>query len=1606
MQWLAALCVKRPVFATVLILSLTVVGAFAFTLLGVDRFPKVDFPTVVVTTVQPGAAPEQIETEVSDKIEEAVNTISGIDELRSISSEGVSQVMISFLLDKDPDVAAQEVRDKVNGALPLLPKTIEQPRVDRFDPDAAPVLSLALTASNRPVREITEYADKVLRRQLESVSGVGQVLVLGGRQRQINVWLDGDRLRAYNLTVTDVARALQAQNIEIPGGRMDQGPQSVTLRTRGRVQTVAEFGDIVVKQRDVHAIRIADVARVEDGEAEAETVANVNGAGTVLLQVRRQSGTNTVEVVRDVRERFEQLKKNLPAGYNARIVRDTSDFIEAAIHNVEEHLVVGSILAALVVLLFLANLRSTIISAIAIPTSIVATFGLIWYMGFTLNLMTMLALTLSVGIVIDDAIVVLENIYRFIEEKHEDQFKAAVDATQEIGLAVLATTLSLVAIFVPVGFMGGIVGRFMKSFGLTMAFAILVSLVVSFTLTPMLSARWLKVDRSKGNNHSKDSRIFHAIDVLYTRMLEWAMAHRAVVAGLAVLVLFSSVPLFMAANKNFMPNDDQSEFEINLRAPEGTSLESTEVITNRIANAVRTRLPEVDYTLVTIGGDPAKTRNLGTVYVRLKPIETRARDQFAVMGIIRNQILPPLAKDLRTSVQPVATIGGGGSQAADVQFLINGPDLQELDRISRQLVEKVKTIPGVVDIDTSMNVGKPELSVQVDRPKAADLGVQVGDAAEALRLLVGGDQVTTYNEGGEQYEVHLRARVEDRTTQAAIGGLTVPSSRLGSVTLDNVADFTPGSAPSDINRLARQRQVTVFCNLLPTASQAAVQNTILQEFKTLNPNGSYRGAFTGRSRELGRAAQNFVTAFVLSLVFMYLILAAQFESWLHPVTILLSLPLTLPFALLSIIIFRQSLNIFSALGLLVLFGVVKKNSILQIDHANQLKAGGLSTHDAVVRASRDRLRPILMTTFAFVAGMVPLIVTRGIGAGTNHAIGFVIFGGQSLALLLTLLVTPVAYSLFDDLANWKPFSRRSRRFEPPVVAEAIVPSGAAMRRTTLLVLLAAGLAVSASAQTTQTIQATAPATLRLSVEDAVKLAIDHNVDLAADRLDPQISDTRVAAAVGLFKPTISTSINSNNQLQPPSSFLIPTPTRTDVVTTNAGLAQRLPWFGTTYNLSWSATHTDSNSFLNSFNPLLQSGLGLNVSQPLLRDFKIDNARQQLVTSQINRDIAGTRLRESEVHTVASVKAAYWNLVSARANVEARKTALELAQELVRVNKAKVDVGTAPPLDLVSAQAEVASDQEQLIVAETAVRQVEDQLRMLILDPTKPETWSTVIDTTDTPPVATPALDVDAAVRRALSERADLQRARKDIDTAQANLKFYDNQKLPDVRLNASYQASGLGGTQVLRSGGFPGTIVGPGAVTDFGSVLNQLFATDYPTWSVGLSVSYPIGQSVDESNAARGRLERAQADERFKGTESRAIQQIRNAAYQVEMNSKRIETTRAARELAEQRLDAERKRLDVGMSTSFLVIQAQRDLSQAKTNELGAVLAYDLSLVDFEALQQAGPANGSQNQQNGNNGQNGSAGQGSIQATAAAAAAPRTTVSPLPALPGIQPQQQ
>ena len=1024
MQKLAEICVRRPVFATVIILVLVVTGAFAYLKLGVDRFPKIEFPWVTITTVLPGAAPEEIETEITDKIEEAVNTISGIDELYSTSTENVSVIQVGFVLEKDADVAAQEVRDKVAAVLGDLPQDAEPPIVQKIDPDSEPVIVIAISGPATD-REISEYADKTLRRRLETVAGVGQVTIVGARPRQINVIPDPQKLNALGLTAAELVFALQTQNIQIPGGKVEQGLRDLTLRTYGRVETPEQFGEIPVATRNGYPVMLRDVARIEDGVAEVESLASVNGKPAVTLIVRKQSGQNTIEVAEAIKERAQDLRAELPAGWQMELVRDQSEFVIAAVHAVKEHLILGSIFAAGIVFIFLRKWRPTVISAVAIPSSLIATFAAMAVMGFTLNVITLLALTLAVGIVIDDAVVVLENIFRHMEERNLDAKTAAVEGTKEVGLAVMATSLSLIAVFLPVAFMGGIVGRFMYSFGVTMAFAIAVSLLVSFTLTPMMASRWLRREDLASERGSRQRGFYARVEKAYMAMLEWSMAHRWAIVLLMFLVFLSTIPLFVLVDKNFLPNDDESQFMISVRAPEGASVQSTKQIMESISTRVR-KYSEVETTIVTIGDDFSQTLNLGNIFVKLKPTGQRDADQFEVMQRVRTEILPQYQRlNLRSQVAPVNAFGGGID--AEIMFWLGGPDLDELDRYSQHLLQVVREMPGTTDVDTNYYVGKPELAVRIDRDKAADLGVRVQDIAATLNVLVGGQKATSYYEGGEEYEVHVRAEEASRMGSAGILQMKVPSATLGSTTLGDIVTMEEGVGPAIVNRLNRRRQVLILANMLPGYSSQTVMDRLSEEAAKMNMPAGYSYGFTGRSREQGKAAMNFMLAFILSGVFMYLILAAQFESWIHPVTILLSLPLTVPFALLSILALNQSLNIFSALGIVVLFGIVKKNSILQVDHTNQLRERGQERLEAILHANRDRLRPILMTTLAFVAGMIPLVASSGAGAGTNRAIGSVIIGGQTLVLLLTLLGTPVMYSIFDDWARSRIFSRAFNR---------------------------------------------------------------------------------------------------------------------------------------------------------------------------------------------------------------------------------------------------------------------------------------------------------------------------------------------------------------------------------------------------------------------------------------------------------------------------------------------------------------------------------------------------------------------------------------------------
>ncbi len=1062
MNSLAALCIRRPVFAAMLIMCLVVVGTASYMSLGVDRFPAVDLPQVFIRTMLPGGSPEEVEVLISQPLEEAVNTVEGIDELRSVSGNGVSMVIPTFNLDRDIEAATQDVRDRISGVVAQLPRDVRPPVVGKADSDRAPSLTIAVTA-NRPLRELTEIADKRIKPFLERSPGVGEVQIVGGLERAINVWVDADRLAAYQLPITAVRDALVRQNADLPGGNVTGDRREQTLRTMGRVVDPRGFNDLVITTRNGVPIRVRDIGWAEDGTKEQRSISRLNGVPTVTLAIRRQTGANTVAVIEGVKANLERVRLQMPRDIDLKIIRDQSTYIYAALHEINLHLVLGSILACLVVFAFMRNWRATFIAGVAIPASVISSFGMMAALDFTLNSVTMLTLVLMVGIVIDDAIVVLENIFRFVEEKQMNAYDAAKAATAEIALPVLATTLSLAVIFIPVSFMSSISGRFLYQFGLTAAVAIMVSLLVSFTLTPMMSARLLQsgedspaVEEAEG--HAKSRGGFYGyIDRAYAGMLRWSMAHRLFIATVAIVIAASSIPLYSLVRQEFVPSGvDEGEFEVGITAPEGASLGAMNEALAQVEKEIRA-VPGVTLILASGGGSFIAAVNQGDIYVRLAPHEERVFNWGRLLhGIVRldpleafrnnytqghvmRQVRARLQKfrDLRVSVRNVQSINLG-SGPTELDLAIRGPELEALASYAEQLRLKAPSI-GVVDADSTLKLNKPELQVEIDRKRAADLGVDTENIAAALRVMVGGDdEVTRFRDAAinDDYDVQLRLTEKDRNDPSTLGQLYVPRGNGELMRLDNLVKIVSTESPSRIDRVDRQRQASLRAGVGPGFAQQDRMVALQQAAADLNMPPAYSVAVAGRARELERTFREFLWAFMLSVIFMYMILAAQFESLVHPLTILLSLPLAVPFALFSLWATSQTLNLYSALGLIVLFGLVKKNAILQIDHMNNLRAKGLDRFDAIMEANRDRLRPILMTTLALVGGMLPLALGTGPGAEERRSIAVIVIGGQTLSLLLTLLVTPVAYSLFDDLAHSAHWSRVAFWRRPQVASGA------------------------------------------------------------------------------------------------------------------------------------------------------------------------------------------------------------------------------------------------------------------------------------------------------------------------------------------------------------------------------------------------------------------------------------------------------------------------------------------------------------------------------------------------------------------------------------------
>jgi HAE1 family hydrophobic/amphiphilic exporter-1 len=1038
-MWLADTSVKRPVFATMVIMALVVLGIVSYPNIGVDLLPKIDFPIVTVTTTLRGASPDVMDVDVTDKIEGAVNTINGVKTITSTSYEGMSRTTIEFVLERNIDQAVQDVREKVSGIRNKLPDDIDEPKIAKVDPDATPILYLNLSG-DRSVRDLSMYADEVLKEQLQRINGVGDVIFYGLRLRQVRIWLDAAKMQAYQIAPSDIISSLKRENIELPGGRIETQTKEYTVRIKGEFAHIPDFNDLIISYYKGAPVKIKDIGRAEDGMEEKRTLSRFNRVPAVGMAIQKQSGTNTVEVANLVKAEVAKINKTLPPGMKINFAVDSSLFIVRSIDEVQFHLIIGSLFAILAVFIFLKNLRTTLISAVALPVSVISTFALINFFGFTFNNMTMLALSLSVGLLIDDAIIVIENIYRHVEEGMAPR-EAATFATSEIGLAVMATTFAIVAIFLPVAFMKGIIGRFFLQFALTIIFAILVSLLVSFTLTPMMASIFLKPHKkSIPQPEANDSGLqtpqpparkkiwqkagdlmehyYKKLEEYYRRVLKFTLGYRKTVLFAALIIFILSLGLTTFIGKEFTPSEDQGVFLIRMEAPIYYSIDQIEQYFGK-TEAMIQEIPGVKsvFYVQGYGGYP----NKAVMMVNLITKAERKYSQEDIKKIARTKLRQ--IPGIKVSAEDLSVVGGG-IRNVPIQYSIRGSDLNALQQYAKQITSEFSKLPGIVDVDTSLEVGKPEFKVYIDRDRAADLGVDVATVAEAINLLVSGElDIARYKDEqrGKRYDIRVRLNPEDRESSNAMQRINVRARDGKLVELANVVKVEEGTGPSVINRADRQRAITVFASLEGKPLGQAKDELDAIAGKILP--SDYLPKYQGMADTMKESFGYLLFAILLGVIMAYMILAAQFESFVHPITVLLSLPLSFVGAFGALFITGKTLNIFSFIGLILLMGLVKKNAILLVDYTNVLRGRGLSRREAILQAGPVRMRPILMTTFAMVFGMLPIALGVGEGAETRAPMGIAVIGGLLTSLVLTLIVVPSAYDIFDD---WQEYFKKKR----------------------------------------------------------------------------------------------------------------------------------------------------------------------------------------------------------------------------------------------------------------------------------------------------------------------------------------------------------------------------------------------------------------------------------------------------------------------------------------------------------------------------------------------------------------------------------------------------
>ncbi len=1032
---LTRVSIKQPVFATMMMAALAVLGLTSYRQLNVDQFPDVEFPLVTVTTVYPGASPEAVERDVTRRIEEAVNTVEGIRTVESTSQEGLSNIVIMFHVETSTQVASQDIRGKVAAIRGELPREIEEPIVQRIDPNALPIISVAVDAPGLSPQAATQLADKTIKKRLETVAGVGAVNLVGESTREIQVIVDRSRLEGYHVSLAQVVDALRTENVDLPAGSADRGATEALVRVAARGRSAADIARIPVKHADTTTIFVSDVAQVVDGVEQPKNLALLDTTPALALDVLKQSGANTVEVADGIAAMVKRMAAELPPGVSLQIVRDDSTFIRDSIHDVNLTMIIGGVLTVLIVFAFLNSWRSTVITGLTLPISVIAAFTVMKLFGFTLNVMTLMGLSLAIGMLIDDAIVVRENIVRHLQ-RGKDHVEASMDGTSEIGLAVMATTFTIVAVFIPVAFMGGMVGKFFYEFGITVAAAVLVSLFVSFTLDPMLSSRWvdpdIEEDRHEGLVGRALARFNHWFDGLhgtYERVLAWSLRHRPAVLAMASAAFLGSFPILGLLGGDFMPDFNRGEYQIAFKATPGATLRETGDRARAMVERLKT-LPDVEYTYTTVGeaGTTYRPVTEGTTYVKLKPGTGKSFSQ--VLSEARQVILQV----------PGLTYGlfeAGPFGQKPIQISVRGQSVDELDRISRELMQKMAQIEGVADIETSLEKSKPELQVRVDRGRASDLGVPAGVIGTTLGAGVAGQVATVIEDAdGESHDVRVRLKADQRRYAEDLLELTVPTDKDDAngdkllVPLREMARAETGTGPSTIRRKNLVREVRVSAN--PdgrSLGEIGVDISRAQESLQLPPGYDFvRG---GDEEELAIMFANMMQALFLAVVFIYLILASQFGSFTQPFAIMLSLPLSLVGVAVALLLTGDTLNIMSMIGLIMLMGLVTKNAILLVDFANQSRREGLARDEALIKAGSTRLRPIVMTTLAMIFGMLPLAFAIGAGAEMRAPMARAVIGGLITSTLLTLVVVPVVYTYLDGLrpaaiGDWLRARRRRR----------------------------------------------------------------------------------------------------------------------------------------------------------------------------------------------------------------------------------------------------------------------------------------------------------------------------------------------------------------------------------------------------------------------------------------------------------------------------------------------------------------------------------------------------------------------------------------------------